>query len=132
MTKDFTGKSNGISRMRRVSRACNPHSLLAFARETAKVGRVTSAEFKELPDATSHSLPLQALWHDAQGNWDEAHALAQKASSRDGDWVHAYLHRKEGDLGNAGYWYARARRPVPSGSLESEWSSLVDELMART
>lgn len=92
---------------------------------------MTSADFKTLSDVTSHSLPLQALWHDAQGDWDKAHAVAQQASNRDGDWVHAYLHRKEGDPGNAGYWYARARRTMPDGTLDAEWSELVTELLAR-
>jgi len=91
---------------------------------------VTAAEFKNLSDVAAYSLPLQALWHDAQGDWDKSHAVAQQASNRDGDWVHAYLHRKEGDLGNAGYWYARARRPMPSGTLDSEWAAIVDELLA--
>ena len=62
---------------------------------------------------------------------EEAHTVAQRASNRDGDWVHAYLHRKEGDLGNAGYWYARARRPVPAGSLDTEWSAIVEEMLSR-
>lgn len=92
---------------------------------------MTSAEFKTLSDVTSHSLPLQALWHDAHGDWDKAHAVAQQASHRDGDWVHAYLHRKEGDPGNAGYWYARAQRPMPDGTLDAEWTAIVSELLAR-
>ena len=68
---------------------------------------------------------LQALWHDARGYWDAAHACAQVDEGREGAWVHAYLHRKEGDLGNAGYWYARAGRPVPAKglTLEAEWES---------
>jgi hypothetical protein len=115
----------------RDSRTRNPHSSLAFARVDRQSPRVTSAEFKELTDASNHSLPLQALWHDAQGDWDEAHAVAQRAASPDGDWVHAYLHRKEGDLGNAGYWYARARRTMPSGSLDAEWAAIVDDLLGR-
>src|SRR5690242_5883415 len=71
-------------------------------------------------DAT---LPVQALWHDARGDWEAAHRCAQDDSSPAGSWVHAYLHRKEGDLGNAGYWYARAgrRQPAASVSLEAEW-----------
>ncbi len=92
---------------------------------------MTPAAFQSLPHASAYSLALQALWHDAQGNWDEAHTVAQQANNRDGDWVHAYLHRKEGDLGNAGYWYARARRTMPSGPLEDEWAAIVTELLAR-
>ena len=78
------------------------------------------------------SRPLQALWHDARGNWDRAHECAQEDKGRDGAWVHAYLHRKEGDIGNAGYWYARANRPVPAASvtLEGEWAAIARELLA--
>lgn len=76
------------------------------------------------------SKPLQALWWDAKGDWHEAHEVCQSAGSLDGDWVHAYLHRKEGDLGNAAYWYRRARQPVFDGSLEDEWKSLVETFLS--
>jgi hypothetical protein len=74
---------------------------------------------------------LQALWHDARGDWDRAHESAQADTGRDGAWVHAYLHRKEGDLGNAGYWYARARRPQPEEgvTLADEWAEIVRALL---
>jgi hypothetical protein len=76
-------------------------------------------------------LGLQALWHDARGDWDRAHACAQDEHGRDGSWVHAYLHRKEGDLGNAGYWYARAGRAMPARSvtLQAEWTELAKALL---
>ena len=76
---------------------------------------------------------LQALWHDTRGDWGGAHDCAQEDKSRDGSWVHAYLHRKEGDEGNAGYWYARAGRPVPAKgvTLEAEWAAIARELLAR-
>lgn len=92
---------------------------------------MTPEVLRTLPSAKALSLPLQALWHDAQGDWDQAHAVCQAAGDRDGDWVHAYLHRKEGDLANAGYWYARARRSQPpaSLSLEDEWTLLAGELL---
>ena len=77
-------------------------------------------ELKVLSDPTRLSLPLQALWHDARGDWERAHEVCQRAKSREGDWVHAYLHRKEGDAGNAGYWYARAGRPMPEERVELE------------
>lgn len=75
---------------------------------------------------------LQALWHDARGDWARAHACAQDDHSAAGSWVHAYLHRKEGDLGNAGYWYARARRPLPAAAvtLDAEWAQIVRTLLA--
>lgn len=88
-------------------------------------------ELKALPDPAKLSLPLQALWHDARGDWERAHDVCQRAKSRDGDWVHAYLHRKEGDRGNAGYWYARGGRSLPpeSHDLETEWAVIVVALM---
>jgi len=70
-----------------------------------------------------------ALWHDARGDWDAAHRVAQDIESNDGAWIHAYLHRKEGDAGNAGYWYRRADRPVASGSLDDEWTAIVTALL---
>lgn len=87
-------------------------------------------ELKALTDPAKLNLPLQALWHDAQGDWDRAHSVCQQAKNRDGDWVHAYLHRREGDLGNAGYWYARAGKPMPASdvSLDEEWAALVAAL----
>ena len=77
------------------------------------------------------SLPVQALWHDARGDWERAHQCAQDDHGRDGSWVHAYLHRKEGDLGNAGYWYSRAGRkmPAPSVTLDAEWEAMARELV---
>ncbi len=74
-------------------------------------------------------LALQALWRDGKGDWDGAHELAQRNEGGAGDWVHAYLHRKEGDLGNAGYWYRRARKPVATGSLDAEWAAIAAALL---
>jgi hypothetical protein len=85
---------------------------------------IESVATNSTPDS-SLSLPLQSLWWDAKGDWHQAHDVCQSANSVDGDWVHAYLHRKEGDLGNASYWYNRARQPVFQGTLEEEWDSLV-------
>src|ERR1700761_8130933 len=65
--------------------------------------------------------PLAALWWAAKGGWDAAHKIVQDEETTDAAWVHAYLHRVEGDLGNAGYWYRRACKPVASDSLKSEW-----------
>jgi hypothetical protein len=70
-----------------------------------------------------------ALWHDARGDWDAAHRVAQDIEGTDGAWVHAYLHRKEGDLGNAGYWYRRAGRAIASESLDDEWTAIVSALL---
>ena len=75
------------------------------------------------------TLLIQALWQDAKGNWEQAHNLAQQESSRDGSWVHAYLHRKEEDIGNASYWYSRAGKPVSKLSLDEEWEDIVKALL---
>jgi hypothetical protein len=80
------------------------------------------------------SLALRALWHDGRGDWSCAHDCAQEDKGRDGSWVHAYLHRKEGDEGNAGYWYARAGRSAPTKgvTLDAEWAGIARELLGRS
>ena len=75
------------------------------------------------------SPPLRALWHDARGDWDAAHAVAQALEDAAGAGVHAYLHRKEGDVGNAAYWYRRARQPVATGALDAEWERIASSLL---
>ncbi len=83
-------------------------------------------------DAPPKNLPhaLQALWYDARGDWNGAHSHAQAQDDRAGAWVHAYLHRKEGDLANAGYWYHRADQPTANGTLEDEWTAIAEALLA--
>jgi hypothetical protein len=73
--------------------------------------------------------PLAALWWAAKDDWDKAHRIVMKQETRDAAWVHAYLHRVEGDLDNAGYWYRQARRPVDSGPLEAEWDAITTALL---
>jgi hypothetical protein len=75
------------------------------------------------------SAPLAALWWAAKGDWDQAHRIAQDESSAEAAWVHAYLHRAEGDLGNAGYWYRRAAKPIADGPLETEWERIASALL---
>ena len=84
-----------------------------------------------LKNAAAPDVPpaLAALWHDARGDWDTAHKVAQDVSDRNGAWVHAYLHRKEGDIGNARYWYGEAQKPEATDSLEAEWERIVSELL---
>jgi len=72
--------------------------------------------------------PLLALWHDARGDWSQAHEVAQDIDDEMGSRIHAYLHRKEGDIGNAGYWYRRAGLAPFKGTLGQEWQSLVSDL----
>jgi hypothetical protein len=73
--------------------------------------------------------PLAALWWAAKGGWDAAHKLVQDEATADAAWVHAYLHRVEGDLGNAGYWYRRAAKPVATDPLEAEWERIAADLL---
>ena len=73
---------------------------------------------------------LQALWWAAQAEWNRARELVQDDESRDAAWVHAYLHRVEGDLDNAGYWYRQAGQTVAAGPLDAEWDAIATALLA--
>ncbi len=73
--------------------------------------------------------PLAGLWWAAKGDWDRAHKLVQDDPSAEAAWVHAYLHRVEGDLGNAGYWYRRAGRPAAVDAVEAEWERIAVALL---
>ena len=72
---------------------------------------------------------LEAMWYDGKADWNTAHDIAQDISTPDGSWIHAYLHRKEGDQGNAAYWYRRAGKPIPRISLDEEWRETVIALL---
>lgn len=72
---------------------------------------------------------LEAMWWDGKGDWDRSHDIAQEVHSAEGSWVHAYLHRKEGDRGNAAYWYARAGKSMPGVGLDAEWEQMVMVLL---
>ena len=73
--------------------------------------------------------PLVALWWAAKGQWDQAHKIVQDEAGAKAAWVHAYLHRVEGDLGNAGYWYRQADKPAANDSLPAEWERIVTTLL---
>lgn len=94
---------------------------------------MTLAEFRHTlgahqpPDELSRA--LAGLWWDAKGDWTRAHESAQQDEGPDGAWVHAYLHRKEGDQSNAAYWYGRADKPVCRDSLDAEWVAIVKALL---
>jgi hypothetical protein len=94
---------------------------------------VNMAEFKAslsgAAPAPEFGAPLAALWWAAKGGWDQAHKLVQDEGTADSAWVHAYLHRVEGDIGNAGYWYRQAAKPVAAGSLETEWEGIASALL---
>ena len=96
---------------------------------------MTIGDFKDSLAATAPpaglSGALRALWHDGRGDWDAAHRVAQDIDDADGSWIHAYLHRKEGDPGNAAYWYRRAGQPIATASLDAEWEQIVTTLLER-
>jgi len=77
------------------------------------------------------SAAASALWWDAKGDWGKAHAAAQEGDDKAGAWVHAYLHRKEGDLSNAGYWYRRAGKSAATSSLKVEWEAIARALLKK-
>jgi hypothetical protein len=72
---------------------------------------------------------LAALWYDGKGDWEQAHTIAQDLPTKEGAWVHAYLHRKEGDAWNANYWYNRAGQTMPDLSLDQERKEMVKALL---
>lgn len=82
-------------------------------------------------DNPASGLPLyiQALWWDAKGNWDKAHSLIDALGDKNSCLVHAYLHRKEGDIWNADYWYKRAGAKRPAVNLQEEWKAIAAELI---
>jgi hypothetical protein len=93
---------------------------------------VTLDEFRATlpgPAPPAVSQPLQALWHAANNDWDRAHRIAQEVEDAAGAWVHALVHRKEGDFSNARYWYQRARQPEATDSLDSEWTRIAVALL---
>jgi hypothetical protein len=91
---------------------------------------MTIVEFRNAnPDELE--APLLSMWWDAHDSWEKAHEIAQDVDTSDGAWVHAYLHRKEGDQSNAAYWYRRAGRPIANGDMNAEWQQIVEELLAR-
>lgn len=97
---------------------------------------MTLVEFKQLIENGSKSpdsLPkaLQALWYDKKCEWNTAHEIVQKASDADSGWVHAYLHRKEGDLSNARYWYRRSEQPESKVGLDQEWEQIASSLLIK-
>ncbi len=91
---------------------------------------MTLAEFMA-SDGAEFKGPLLAAWFAGRGEWERAHEVAQDTEDRDGAWVHAHLHRQEGDFANAGYWYRRAGRPAADGPIRTEWEAIVQDLLLR-
>ena len=87
------------------------------------------ASLSEISPAPGLEPPLAALWWAARGQWDQAHKLVQDEATANAAWAHAYLHRVEGDLGNAAYWYRQASQPVAKDALEAEWERIVSVLV---
>jgi hypothetical protein len=85
---------------------------------------------EQQPPANMSSI-LKALWHDGKDDWESSHNIAQDIHDRDGSWIHAYLHRKEGDISNARYWYSMAGKKEPALSLKEEWEFLVRHFIQR-
>ena len=92
--------------------------------------------FTEFVDSLTNDEPsgelnslLLALWYERNGNWEKAHTLVQDIKSKEAAWIHAYLHRREGDPGNASYWYRRAGRTTPTLSMDEEWDTIVTEML---
>ena len=75
------------------------------------------------------SAPLASLWWAAKGDWERAHGIVMDAGGKEAAWVHAYLHRVEGDLANARYWYGQAGRKAPNAPLATEWEDIARSLL---
>ncbi len=94
---------------------------------------MTFEEFQKSLSASSppDNLPgyLQSLWYDAKGDWNRSHEIIQDIEDETAAWIHAYLHRKEGDMGNAAYWYRKAGKNRPITSLQDEWKNIVSALL---
>jgi hypothetical protein len=75
------------------------------------------------------SLALQALWYDKRNGWQQAHEFLGDGTDPESAWVHAYLHRREGDMSNARYWYDRAKQPECTSELDAEWRQIAGALL---
>ena len=93
----------------------------------------TLTEFKESLNLEQPpggiSVQLRSLWYDGKGDWHQAHARVDHLKDQESAWIHAYLHRKEGDIWNADYWYSKAQQIRPNLSLEEEWEQLVSQFL---
>ena len=92
--------------------------------------------FEQFQQSLSQSSPppaiskhLESLWYDAKGDWEQSHNIIQEINDSDASWIHAYLHRKEGDTWNADYWYSRAGKTRPGITLEAEWEKIVKRII---
>lgn len=93
-------------------------------------------QFEEFKQSIENNAPpaglpvyVKALWLDAKGDWHKAHSAIDSLNDKNSSWVHAYLHRKEGDIWNADYWYAKAGKKRPAASLDEEWEAITKALL---
>ncbi|WP_282111776.1 hypothetical protein [Maribacter stanieri] len=86
-----------------------------------------SLELSHVPKEWSDG--LKAAWYDANGDWEASHNIAQDMHNTLGSWLHAYLHRKEGDRFNAGYWYRLAKKEYPTITLDEELKVIVESII---
>ena len=91
---------------------------------------ITTLKKNEPPKNISDT--LKALWYDGKDDWESSHNVAQDIHDKNGSWIHAYLHRKEGDIPNARYWYTMAGRKEPGVTLKEEWESLVKHFIQQS
>jgi hypothetical protein len=96
----------------------------------------TTMQFETFQQSIKNAVPpanlsvyLVAMWYDAHGDWDTAHHMIGDLEDSTACWVHAYLHRKEGDVGNANYWYSKANKKMPAVNLQQEWEIIVQTLL---
>jgi hypothetical protein len=120
---------------RRATQALTPNEppipgALQNLRSAMSIETFRQSLLRDAPPA-QWSRALRALWHQAQGDWHRAHQLAQEENDADGAWVHAHLHRAEGDAANAGYWYRRAGRSPSAAPLDQERDAIVAILLSR-
>jgi hypothetical protein len=87
------------------------------------IGQFKSSLQASLPAGLS--VYLESLWYDGTGDWEKSHTIIQDIDDKNAAWIHAYLHRKEGDIWNADYWYRRAGKTRPAATLDEEWENLV-------
>jgi hypothetical protein len=115
-------------------RSTNNLGVFPQAGSCATLVRMTLEQFRDSLAGSSPpagmNLALGGLWWDAKGDWTKAHESAQQDEGPSGSWVHAYLHRKEGDASNATYWYSRAGRRPSSATLDEEWTEIATALLA--
>jgi hypothetical protein len=107
---------------------CSGKGRISAKTTTMKSDQFNATLTDDLPLA-GITLSLAALWYAGKGDWEQAHAIAQDIPIPEGSWVHAWLHRQEGDAWNANYWYQRAGKTMPEVSLEEEWRQMVKTLL---